>query len=113
MLAKVSDEPLGVHCTTEAQPGTPCVPPYQFRVIGLDIRVILPEVDDQRAIGGMAALDLLNCAVIEEPAMINDDDPLAQSLYIVHVVGGQNHRHPTLPVDLRDELAQTLPGHHV
>ena len=50
---------------------------------------------------------ILRPPAIEDAAVIDDDDLVAQALRLVHVVGGQQQRQP-LPF----EIEQTLPDHH-
>src|SRR3954454_5002445 len=61
-----------------------------------------------RAVSGERVLHRLELAVVDDPALVDDDDPLADVLDVSEVVRRQHHRRAALGDELADELAHAI-----
>ena len=61
----------------------------------------------------VAFLEMRKRTVKQLPAVIDQDDPVADFLNILHIVGRQHHGGAAFPVNALDADAQALFGHHV
>src|SRR5262249_34833934 len=76
-------------------------------------RGVLVEVDHQCALRPQSVANPIERTVVQQCAVVDDQQPRAQLLHIGHVVGGQQHRHAVLAIDIAQEVADTVLGYHV
>ena len=75
--------------------------------------IILGQVHHQLALAPKAISQRVQFPIKKQPPLVNDQHPLAQFFHVGAVVGGQNDRRAALLIDMQDELADALLGHHV
>ena len=71
------------------------------------------EIDDQRPLAAHRLLQRLQLAVVDHPAVVDDQDAPAQSLDVVEVVGRQQHRDALLGVQRGQELPHLGLADHI
>src|SRR5262249_24934355 len=71
------------------------------------------EVDDPPAARTVPGVQLLGGTVVHHPAVVDDDQPLAQPLDVGEVVGGQDQRGVAAGTEIGQEASYRLLAHHV
>ncbi len=76
-------------------------------------RPAVGEVHDEDPVRGVAGLEPVDAAVVEDRAAVDEHDAPAQPFHVVEVVRGEDHGGALVPVLVRDERPDAFLGDHV
>lgn len=66
------------------------------------------KINDQMAVWGDPVHQLVQRTVLNDPSVIDDDQPPAKLLDITQIMGGQYDRCPAALVDLSDKFSDSV-----